>query len=134
MHLSVQAEPRVLGTVRRELAILLTPLGLEPRTASDIQLAVVEACSNVIRHAYGEDSGSLDVEAEAVGGSLVVRIRDTGMGITPNIAPPAHWDGLGLGLGIPLIAALARKMEIETKPGQGTTLHLTFEAGDAESG
>lgn len=124
--LALPADPSALAVVRRRLAALFADLELDQRAAGDVSLAVVEACTNVVRHAYGPAGGSLYVQAAAPTGALVVTVRDDGAGITPLAERPAHWDGLGLGLGLSLIAAVAQQVEIETEPMRGTTLRLTF--------
>jgi serine/threonine-protein kinase RsbW len=124
--LSEPATPAVLAVVRSRIAALIAEIGLDEAAARDVLLAVVEACTNVIRHAYGPDGGVLHVQAFAAVDTLVVTVRDEGSGIVPVPDPPGHWDGLGLGLGLPLIAALAAQVEIETEARSGTTLRLTF--------
>src|SRR3954469_22118821 len=113
--LSEPATPAVLAVVRSRLAALIAEIQLDDAAAGDVLLGVVEACTNVIRHAYGPDGGVLHVQAFVAANTLVVTVRDEGGGIVPVPDPPGHWDGLGLGLGLPLIAALAAQLEIETE-------------------
>ena len=69
---------------------------------ADVKLAVTEACTNCVVHAYPNGSGEnavFEVEADPGEDELLVIVRDYGRGISPNTESP------GLGLGLPLIAA-----------------------------
>jgi serine/threonine-protein kinase RsbW len=81
------AELRSLPLVRRQLDDLLErrPVGREKRW--DIRLAVTEACSNVIRHAYPGTAGAFQVAAELSPGTLEVTVSDAGRGSTGSIVP-----------------------------------------------
>ena len=86
----------------------------------DVKLAVTEACTNVVRHAYQGTDGPLEVRVEPKAGSLTVVVTDHGVGIRPN---PSS-DGAGLGL--PLIAALSSQLEIEDGPDTGSCVRMSF--------
>jgi anti-sigma regulatory factor (Ser/Thr protein kinase) len=81
------AELRSLPLVRRQVDELLDgrPVGREKRW--DIRLAVTEACSNVIRHAYPGATGAFQLVAELTPRTLEVTVRDTGQGSTDGMAP-----------------------------------------------
>lgn len=81
------SEVRSLPLVRKQLKELLgeTPVDREKRW--DIRLAVTEACSNVIRHAYGESSGTFQVAGELAHGRLEVTVRDAGRGSRESLSP-----------------------------------------------
>ena len=59
-------------------------------------------------------------------GELTVIVRDRGSGILPRV------DGGGLGLGLPLIAALTQRAEIGGHAGGGTEVAMTFDDGHVE--
>src|SRR5918994_2901941 len=95
---------------------------LPPDRVEDIRLAVTEACTNVVRHAYdGEDGGSIDVVMRPSNGRLEVTVSDRGRGM----APSPDLDGPGLGL--PLIAALADNVELQQASVRGSRLRMSFE-------
>jgi serine/threonine-protein kinase RsbW len=81
------AELRSLPLVRSQVDELLVgrPVAREKRW--DIRLAVTEACSNVIRHAYPGTAGTFQVAAELTPGMLEVTVRDAGRGSAGGIAP-----------------------------------------------
>jgi serine/threonine-protein kinase RsbW len=94
---------------------------IDGQRLSDIKLAVTEACTNVVVHAYDGSEGPLHVEASLDGDEeLVVIVRDEGRGIAPRTDSP------GLGLGLPLIASLAESLELGRDGDQRTEVRMTF--------
>jgi anti-sigma regulatory factor (Ser/Thr protein kinase) len=94
---------------------------IDGQRLSDIKLAVTEACTNVVVHAYDEAEGPMHVEASLEGDQeLVVIVRDEGRGIAPRTDSP------GLGLGLPLIASLAESLELGRDGDQRTEVRMTF--------
>jgi anti-sigma regulatory factor (Ser/Thr protein kinase) len=88
----------------------------------DIALAVSEACTNVVMHAYREalEPGPLTVEIYRERGELVIVVSDTGAGII------ARADSPGLGMGLALIAGLTQRMEVATNGSAGARLTMAF--------
>jgi serine/threonine-protein kinase RsbW len=113
---SAAALPHIRGLVR---SFATERLGADADKASLITLAVTEAASNVIRHAYPEGTGMIDVEAEALDHHLRVRIADAGVGL----GEPSENRGIGSGLRI--MQALART-RVVSHPGQGTMVEMMF--------
>jgi len=86
-----------------------------------MRLAVTEACTNVVRHAYHDGQpGPIDVVIRPNGDRLDLIVSDRGAGIGPSP------DLAGPGLGLPLIAALADHVEIEHGPSRGSRLAMSF--------
>jgi serine/threonine-protein kinase RsbW len=121
IRLTLPARPENVAVVRRVLDALAEALPLPPAVADDMRLAVSEACTNVVRHAYAEAQGTIEVVIRPKGGELEVIVADAGSGIRPNP------DTAGPGLGLPLIAALADSLEIERSAGQGSRLSMSFQ-------
>jgi anti-sigma regulatory factor (Ser/Thr protein kinase) len=122
------AMPDAVGVARQALTGACEALGLGPRATGDVRLAVSEACTNVVAHAYRDraDPGELEVAVLLQPGELTVIVRDRGRGIAPRL------DGGGLGLGLPLIAALTRRAEIGEHEGGGTEVTMTFVTEEME--
>jgi serine/threonine-protein kinase RsbW len=80
---------------------VLGRLDVSTARSGDIQLAVTEACANVVRHAYPDAPGDVLCECEATEDEVVIRVSDWGVGWDRPSAQP------GLGLGIPLIERLS---------------------------
>ena len=123
VHCKLEATPESVAVARGEVTALLARAGVESGVAHDVRLAVSEACSNVVMHAYPGDPGPLEVEAWVDDDDrAVVSVRDEGLGLRPRVDSP------GLGLGLSLITALAQRVEME-KRAQGTEVRMTFVLG-----
>jgi len=109
-----------VAVVRHVLDAFAEALDLPPATTDDIRLAVTEACTNVVRHAYGEGDGTIEVVVRPQAGALEVTVADSGRGIGPSP------DTTGPGLGLPLIAALADSLVIERSASAGSRLVMSF--------
>jgi anti-sigma regulatory factor (Ser/Thr protein kinase) len=125
LRIRLPAKPDNVAVVRQALTGLGDAYELDPDFLSDIRTAVTEACNNVVIHAYpGGDPGILEVEADPGDGTSVnVLVRDYGAGLQPNTVPPQERS---LGLGLPLIAALARRFEIRSADKGGLEVHMVF--------
>jgi anti-sigma regulatory factor (Ser/Thr protein kinase) len=125
IRLTALARPESVVLVRRAVAALAEAQRFPPARVDDVKLAVTEACTNVVRHAYSGGEGTLEVAVIPGDGSLEVVVADRGGGLRPDAS------GGGTGLGLPLIAALANTLEIQNRPGSGTGVRMCFgAAGD----
>jgi serine/threonine-protein kinase RsbW len=121
VSLIVPAVPDSIAIIRQTVSGICEALGADSRTVGDIKLAATEACTNAVLHAYaGGDAGTIEIDAYAVGDELRLLVRDHGAGMTP--APMAE----GLGLGLPLIAALTSSLTIVEPEDGGTEVSMTF--------
>ena len=118
-----------VAVVRHAFGGFAEALSVDEQTLADIKLAVTEACTNVVIHAYEEGHhGDLEVDASIDETRLTVVIRDNGRGIVPRPDSP------GLGLGLPLIATLAETLELGRDPRENTEVRMTFLLLDDEPG
>jgi anti-sigma regulatory factor (Ser/Thr protein kinase) len=95
LHVRLDAVPDSVPEARLRVRTWCEQTGLCERTQDDLLLAVTEAASNVVVHAYpdGRDGGfSLDLHGDAR--AVVVEISDEGVG--PSGAAPSSGGGLGL--------------------------------------
>jgi anti-sigma regulatory factor (Ser/Thr protein kinase) len=123
--LVVPAVPDSIAVIRQTVSGICEALGADARTVGDIKLAATEACTNVVLHAYaGREPGSIELDAFATEDELRLLVRDRGAGMTP--APMAE----GLGLGLPLIAALTSTLTIIEPDEGGTEVSMTFALRD----
>ena len=120
IRLTLPARPENVAVVRHVLGSLADVLGLPRAVIDDVRLAVTEACTNVVRHAYGAGDGTIDVVVRPNGDALEVIVADTGRGVGPSL------DTAGPGLGLPLIAALTDSLEVERTPSAGSRLIMRF--------
>lgn len=118
LHESFPGTPRSVAEIRRAVAEVAGRCGMSPQQVQGVRLAVSEAASNAVVHAYADRPGEIAVDAREEGGELVVTIRDDGGGVVPRPDSP------GLGLGLPLIVALTTRMEICN--GEHTEVLMAF--------
>jgi serine phosphatase RsbU (regulator of sigma subunit)/DNA-binding response OmpR family regulator/anti-sigma regulatory factor (Ser/Thr protein kinase) len=85
---------------------------LDPMARGDLEVAWSEACSNVVRHAYGPVDASFDATADREGNLLRMTVRDTGQWRSPG--------GLSGGRGLPLMEVLSDELTIDRQPGSTT--------------
>lgn len=119
IRLVVPARPENVAVIRHVIGALADALGLPEPVIHDVRLAVTEACTNVVRHAYDE-GGTVDVVVRPVGDALEVVVADSGRGLAPSL------DTAGPGLGMSLMRALADWLEVERNPGTGSRLRMRF--------
>ena len=122
LHRTAPAIPEAVGALRRAAVQFATGLGAGAAIVDGVRLAVSEAVTNVILHAYPdrEEPGPVELTAACEGDELLVTVRDEGTGMVPRIDSP------GLGLGLPLIAQTAHSMEVRPGPGGGTEMRMSF--------
>lgn len=120
VRLVLPARPENVGIVRHALGGVASAMRLDSARIGAIRLAVTEACTNVVRHAYGGDGGPLEVDVRTGADALEVDVRDRGQGIQPRPA------GESLGLGLPLIAALADRLRIAREGDGANVISMAF--------
>jgi serine/threonine-protein kinase RsbW len=123
IRLTLPARPENVAVVRHVLSALAEALALPSAVTDDMRLAVTEACTNVVRHAYEGDEGTIDVVVRPKGEALEVVVCDSGRGMAPSP------DTAGPGLGLALIAALTDSFEVERGLGNGCRLVMSFLRG-----
>jgi serine/threonine-protein kinase RsbW len=125
MQLALPARADNIAIVRHAFGALGEAYALDTQTLSDIRLAVTEACTNVVVHAYPDGhEGPMEVIATLLGDELTVVVRDEGEGIAPRPDSP------GLGLGLPLIASLAENVQLGRDGDEHTEVRMTFSLYD----
>lgn len=121
VRLTLPARPENVAVIRHVLGAFAEALQLPAELVEDMRLAVTEACTNVVRHAYDDGAlGPIDVVIRPNGDRLDLIVSDDGRGIGPSP------DLEGPGLGLPLIAALADRVEIERGLARGSRLAMSF--------
>jgi anti-sigma regulatory factor (Ser/Thr protein kinase) len=87
-----------------------------------VRLAVSEALTNAVMHAYGANSGAVHVSASRAGDELWVLIADDGHGVESGYESP------GLGMGLHLIACMADYFAMTKRSEGGTEIRMRFAA------
>ena len=111
--------------------LALTGIGrlreLSDELLADLKLALTEAASNSVRHAYGDkDVGVVDISYQLFSDRLVIEVTDEGEGFDPAAATGNAAELSEGGLGIAIIRAIADEVEIGAQPG-GKGSRLRFE-------
>jgi serine/threonine-protein kinase RsbW len=122
VQLRLPAVPANVALVRQALAGLADHLGIAPARLADMKLALTEACTNAVVHAYEEEGGPLDVAMDVGHGRLVLTVRDRGHGLRPL---PAMGEGPPAGFGLALIASLSDEFGI-AGGRHGTEVRIAF--------
>jgi serine/threonine-protein kinase RsbW len=120
LELTLPARPENVAVVRHAVGGLGEVLELADATLSDIKLAVTEACTNVVVHAYDDGGGPMGLRAAIDARTLTLIVVDHGRGIVPRTDSP------GLGLGLPLIATLTQTLELGGGEPDETQVRMTF--------
>src|SRR3954468_5499768 len=108
LSLTLPARAENVAVIRHAIGGLGEALDIDDQTLADVKLAVTEACTNAVVHAYPDGEGPLEVVVCVRDDRLTIVVRDEGRGIVPRTDSP------GLGLGLPLIATLAEALELAT--------------------
>lgn len=126
VRLRIPARPEYITLCRLALTGIARLRALSDELVADLKLALTEAASNSVRHAYGgEDVGGVEILYQLLPDRLVIEVTDDGEGFDPA-APPLASPGLSEGgLGIAIIRAIADDVEIGTRPnGKGSRLRF----------
>lgn len=126
VELTLPADPDSVALARQMVRGIVDALGWSEETRTDISIAVTEACTNCVLHAYpGDETGEYEVFAWIDDDRLVVTVRDHGRGISPRLPSPAA----GLGLGLPLILAIGEEVSFSEDEGSaGAAVRMVFTA------
>lgn len=121
----VPGTPLGVSVLRREMAGIAKDCGMDAEGIADVRLAVTEAATNAVIHAYAEAEGELRVTAGVEDGELAIVIGDTGPGLVERSDSP------GLGLGLSIIATVAERLKI-VNDSSGTEIHMAFPCPNAD--
>ena len=119
IHLRIPAKAEYITLCRLALTGLAQLRDISDDTMADLKLALTEAVSNSVRHAYGaEGDGHVDITYELQPDRLRIQVVDDGNGFDPDEAPALVGDELSEGgLGISIIRTIADEFEIDSKVG-----------------
>jgi serine/threonine-protein kinase RsbW len=124
VRLTIPAKAEYITLGRLALTGLSRLRPLEDETLADLKLALTEACSNSVRHAYSGDEGLVEILFELHPDRMVIEVMDDGGGFDPAEERDEGALSEG-GLGIAIIRAVADELEIGTgRSGQGSRLRF----------
>ena len=117
---SFPAVPESVPRARRAVTELASDAGADQEQLDAIRLAISEALTNAVLHAYSGSPGLVHVRAVLEAGGLSVVVADDGAGLH------ARLDRRRMGLGLALIAEMAQEVAIQHRPAGGTELRMRF--------
>ncbi len=118
VRLRVPARAEYIALARLALTGLADIVALPDELLADLKLALTEAVSNSVRHAYPDGTGSVSIAYELTGQTLAVEVADDGTGFDPDQPSPLAGEELTEGgLGIPVIRTIADEFELCSEPG-----------------
>lgn len=128
--LSIHSDVSNLNTVADFIAQATQQSGLNERDVYNVQLAVDEAVTNTIRHAYrGRTDGQIDISCARQGSDFIIEIQDFGQPFdaskipTPRVQGPLSRRTVG-GLGIYFMKQLMDKVEFSHSSKHGNRVRI----------
>lgn len=127
MLLQMSCVPSNVGVARIAVATFAAGSGFTVPDVEEIKVAVSEAVSNAVLHAYPGGSGEVTIRAQFEEDSLVVEVEDQGVGI-PDLAKarepgfttaPDH-----MGLGFSFMESFMDDLSLDSSPGRGTRVRM----------
>lgn len=128
--LNLPSDASSIPFTRNLVGSTMSQLGVDSDCVFDVELAVTEACTNVLKHAPSAQA-EYEVELTIDLKQVSIRIKDTGRGFDHAALADAHEysDLVDLteegGRGIMLMRALVDELEFTSQPEAGTIVHLT---------
>jgi two-component system sensor histidine kinase BaeS len=141
--LDLRKETVDLGDLVRDVAAALprpvavaVPVDLPAVEVDPVRIrqVLLNLLANALRHTPAE--GTVAVEVEARPKQILIRVRDSGSGISPEDLPhvferfqkgsDSGGSGLGLAIARKLVLAHSGEIGIESAPGQGTEVTVTL--------
>jgi len=126
VRLTIPAKAEYITLGRLALTAISRVRRLSDETLSDLKLALTEACTNSVRHAYEEGrTGVVEIVYQLEPDRLVVEISDAGAGFKPEeVEAETNGDLSEGGLGIAIIRAVADEVEIGERESGGSRLRF----------
>lgn len=125
MHMSVRLNlPREVDSVpavRRLLRSALSTLRVDGQASADLEIALTEACANVVKHANGADGYEVHLDVGEDRCSIDVVDDGDGFELEPSPAPDSDSEH---GRGLFLIRALAENVRMQSSPRTGSLIHF----------
>jgi serine/threonine-protein kinase RsbW/stage II sporulation protein AB (anti-sigma F factor) len=126
--LSYPAAPASVREARADVIAQAAAAGVPEDVFPRIMLAVSEAVTNAVLHAYvGTDPGLVHVSTSDDGHTFEVVVGDDGHGLVPRPDSP------GLGLGLPIVSRVADELDVAAGDDRGTRVRMRFRFGGVES-
>lgn len=127
LNLEFPSIPQNVGFARMVVSTFASQLEFTLAEIEEIRVAVSEAVSNCVIHAYPKDAGLVKLGLAIANEALTIKVQDFGVGI-PDIdqAKQATYSTQPerMGLGLVFMESFMDEMELISKPADGTTVIL----------
>ena len=131
VRLTIPARPEYIALARLALTGLIRLRPVSEEVLGDLKLALTEACTNSVRHAYDGGEGLVEIVYELRPDRLIVEVSDSGDGFgVEKDASGRPGDLTEGGLGITIIRALADELELSERAGGGSRLRFEKQLGE----
>jgi serine/threonine-protein kinase RsbW len=119
VRLRMPARPEYIALARLALTGVAELAPLSEEAVADLKLALTEAVSNSVRHAYPGGDGFVSVAYELSPAAFAIEVVDDGAGFDPAVPAPIEGEELTEGgLGIAIIRTIADELEITSRLGE----------------
>ena len=122
MALLLPRDARTIPVARHICGEALRELGVEAECIGDIEVALTEACTNVLEHS--EAGNEYEVQVQLAEQDCIIRVVDQGRGFDTEAPVQRAPDHSETGRGIALMHALVDRVKFESRPEEGTIVHL----------
>ena len=122
VRLDLPREAGSVPTVRRLLRSALAALRVDSEAQDDLEIAITEACSNVVRHAQG--ANNFEVSLDVAENHCSIDVRDNGAGFDPDAVAIGTDATSESGRGLSLIKALGENVRMTSVPKRGSLIHF----------
>lgn len=125
------------GFARVAVAAFMTQLNPTLEEVSDVKTAVSEAVTNAIIHGYERKKGTVYLECLLKENEVEICVQDLGQGISDirQAMEPLYTSKPELersGMGFAFMEAFMDELKVESKLGEGTTIHMKKKIGQSE--
>ncbi|WP_306215310.1 ATP-binding protein [Actinoplanes sp. RD1] len=121
LNLNLPREADSVPAVRKMLRCALAVFEVDREAGEDLEIALTEACANVVRHADG--ANSIEVRLDVAPDRCSIDVSDNGSGFDADAVPdPA--SGAANGRGLFLIRALSENVRMQSTPRRGSLIHF----------
>ncbi|GAA0807418.1 anti-sigma F factor [Clostridium sp. AF19-22AC] len=117
------------GFARVSVAAFLTQLNPTVEEVADVKTAISEAVTNAVIHGYENEIHKVSIRCRIEGQQITVEVKDNGVGIedveqamTPLYTSKPELERSGMGFAF--MEAFMDSVEVESAPGEGTTVRM----------
>lgn len=121
MTVSLPRQSHSVPVIRRLAAQILRAFGVAADSIHDVELAISEACANVIQHAV--DSEGYEVSIELAADRCAITVLDRGEGFEAEVRDQEDVDAES-GRGLSLMRALVDNLNFVSEPKVGAVVHM----------